>query len=164
MLQNRKIPSRNSSSDTSLASDSDSTSSAPAGSFWLSELLVCSHLFMYIEEHIPKRTMSVLASSIQNLGRRYLPHDSDDDDKEENISLLGDSKKHKLPRHLERSVTIDLDGKLGSRLGGNLSSKVASVRNIKGPRRSRFRHRDALRAMIEAENKWQPAGKRYSVC
>lgn len=144
MLQNRKIPSRNSSSDTSLASDSDSTSSAPA------------------EEHIPKRTMSVLASSIQNLGRRYLPHDSDDD-KEENISLLGDSKKHKLPRHLERSVTIDLDGKLGSRLGGNLSSKVASVRNIKGPRRSRFRHRDALRAMIEAENKWQPAGKRYMV-
>ncbi|GJQ08254.1 hypothetical protein GpartN1_g45.t1 [Galdieria partita] len=127
------------------SSDSDSTQSVPAE-----------------ELQQPKRSVSILASSIQNLGRRYLPHDSDDEE-EEKRSLLVRSGKAKMHRHLERSVTIDVDSHFGSQLRGNLSSKVASVRSIKGPRRSRFRHRDALRAMIEAENQWQPAGKRYMV-
>ncbi|KAK4525043.1 hypothetical protein GAYE_SCF07G2948 [Galdieria yellowstonensis] len=130
-------------SSSEASSDTDSSESVPS------------------EKLPPKHSMSVLASSIQNLGRRYLPHDSDDEEEEEKTRLL--VEKPKLHRNLERSVTIDFDGQLGSRLGGSLSSKVASVRGIKGSRRSRYRHRDALRAMIEAESKWQPAGKRYMV-
>eukprot|EP00871_Galdieria_phlegrea_P002829 jgi/Galph1/3547/GphlegSOOS_G2232.1 len=110
-------------------------------------------------EEPPRRSISVLASSIQNLGRRYLPHDVEDEDEEKSSLLVTEHPNYSL----QRSVTLDMTSSKHNlpKLSSELSAKVASVRGIKGSRRSH--RRDALRAMIEAENKWQPAVKRYMV-